>query len=77
MGEELYVKEDIQVKLLSVEPLPTKCLFVEINLRKRKCLVCCSYNPDKDNISNHLQLTRKKIDLYSLNYESIILFWIF
>ena len=74
MGEELYVKEDIQVKLLSVEPLPTKCLFVEINLWKRKWLICCSYNLDKDNISNHLQLIREKLDLYSLNYESIILF---
>ena len=27
----------------------------------------------KDNISNHLQLIRKKLDLYSPNYESIIL----
>ena len=29
-------------------------------------------NPHKDNISNHLQLIRKKLDLYS-NNESIIL----
>ena len=33
----------------------------------------CSYNPHKDNINNHLQLIRKKLDLYSWNYESIIL----
>ena len=72
-GILFYVREDIPVKLLSVEPLPTECLFVEINLRKRKWLVCCSYNPHKDNISNHLQLIRKKLDLYSSNYESIIL----
>ena len=26
-----------------------------------------------DNISNHLQLIREKLDLYSSNYESIIL----
>ena len=42
-------------------------------MQKRKWLVCCSYNPHKDNISNHLQLIRKKLDLYSSNYESIIL----
>ena len=67
-GILFYVREDIPVK-----PLPAECLFVEINLRKRKWLVCCSYNPHKDNINNHLQLIRKKLDLYSWNYESIIL----
>ena len=70
-GILFYVREDILVKLLSVEPLPTECLLR--NLRKRKWLVCCSYNPQKDNISNHLQLIRKKLDLYSSNYESIFL----
>ena len=72
-GILFHVRKDIPVKLLSVEPLPAECLFVEINLRKRKWLVCCSYNPGKNTISNHLQLIRKKLDLYSSNYESIIL----
>ena len=72
-GILFYVREDIPVKLLFVEPLPTEYFFVEINLQKRKWLVCCSYNPHKDNISNHLQLIRKKLDLYSSNYESIFL----
>ena len=67
------VKEDILVKRLSVEPLPAECLFVETNLRRRKWLVCCPYNVHKDNITNYLQLIRKKLDLYSSNYESIIL----
>ena len=67
-GETLfYMREDILVKLLSVEPLLTERFFVEINLRKRKWLVCCSYNPHKDKISNHLQLIRKNLDLYSSN----------
>ena len=55
-GILLYIREDIPVKLLSVEPSPAECLFVEINLRKRKPLVCYSHNPHKGNISNHLQL---------------------
>ena len=42
-------------------------------MRKRKWLVCCLCNPHKDNISNHLQLIRKKLDLYSSSYERIIL----
>ena len=58
-GILFYVREVIPVKLLSVEPLPAECFFVEIYLGKRKWLVCCSYNSHKDNISNHLQLIRK------------------
>ena len=69
----IYVREDIPVKLLSGESLPAVCVFVKINLWKRKWLVCCSYNPYKDNKSNHLELIRKKLDLYLSNYESIIL----
>ena len=69
----IYVREDIPVKLLSGESLPAVCVFVKINLWKRKWLVCCSYNPYKDNLSNHLQLIRKKLDFYSSNYERIIL----
>ena len=68
----LYAREDIPVKLLSVEPLPTECFFVEINLRKRKWLVCCSYNPHRDNIKNHLQVISANLDLYSSKYEHII-----
>ena len=55
VGILFHVREDIPVKLLSVEPLPTECLFVEINLQKRKWPVCCSYSAHKDNISIHLQ----------------------
>ena len=68
----LYAREDIPVKLLSVEPLPTECFFVEINLCKHKWLVCCSYNPHRDNIKNHLQVISANLDLYSSKYEHII-----
>ena len=37
-GILFYVREDIPVKLLSVEPLPTEFFVVKINLRKRKWL---------------------------------------
>ena len=35
-GILFYVREDILAQLLSVELLQTECLFVEINLWKRK-----------------------------------------
>ena len=72
-GIPFYVRENIPEKKLSVKPLPAECFFVEINLRERKCLVCCPYNPRQDNISNHLQIISKKLDLHSWNYEIIIL----
>ena len=57
-----YVREDIPVKLLSVETLPTESFFVEINLRKKKWLVSRSYNPHRENISNHVQTISKSLD---------------
>ena len=47
-------------------------LFVEINLRKKKWLLCCSYNPKKSLISNHLQEIGNKLDLLSSNDLIII-----
>ena len=71
-GILFYVGEDIPAKLISVETLPKERFFVEINLQKRKWLVSCSYNPHRDNITNHLQ-TSKSLDLYLLQYDNIII----
>ena len=71
-GILFYAREDIPVKLLSVENLPAECFFIEINLRKRKWLVCCSYNPHRDNIKEHLNTISANLDLYSSKYEYII-----
>ena len=50
MVEELFfVREDIPSKLLSVENSPTEAFFVEINLRKKKWLLSCAYNPNREN----------------------------
>ena len=71
-GILFYARKDIAVKLLSVENLPTECFFIEINLRKRKWLVCCSYNPHRGNIKDHLNTISANLDLYSSKYEYII-----
>ena len=44
-GREIsfYAREDIPV-----------CFFMEINLRERKWLDCCLYNPYRDKLHNHL-----------------------
>ena len=48
-------------------------LFVELNLRKRKWLISCSYNPHKSNIFKHIEILSKNLDLQSSHYESNII----
>ena len=67
-----YVRKDIPAKLLSVETLPTESFYVEINLRK-KWLVSCSFNPHRDNLSNHLKAISKSLDLCLSQYDNIII----
>ena len=48
-------------------------MFVELNLRKRKWLISCSYNLHKNNISKHIEILSKNLDLCSSHYESNII----
>ena len=40
---------------------------------KKEWLVSCSYNPHRDNISNHLQRISKSLDRYLSQYDHIII----
>ena len=53
-GIMLYVREDIPSKLLLTDNQPIEGFYIEINLRKKKWLLCGSYNPNRNNIGNHL-----------------------
>ena len=53
--------------------MTTEELFVEINLGKKKWLLCCSYNPKKSLISNHLKEIGNNLDLLSLKYDYYLL----
>ena len=66
-------REDIPSKFLRVEMSPTEGFYVEINLRNKKWLLCCSYNSNKNNVQFHLQSRTKSLALYSSNYENLIL----
>ena len=48
-------------------------LFVELNLRQRKWLISCSYNPHKSNIFKLIEILSKNLDLQSSHYESNII----
>ena len=50
----LYIRDDIPARLLTTSlPKDFEGFFVELNLRKKKIFMCCSYNPAKSNISSH------------------------
>ena len=63
-GILFYIREDIPSKLLNISYIVSdiECLGIEVNLRKVKWLVICSYNPYKNCISNHLENLIKVID---------------
>ena len=48
-GIMLFIRDNIPFRLLKPGNLTcnTEGLFTEINLRKRKWLMCCGYNPNK------------------------------
>ena len=48
-GIMLFIREDIPVKLIFTKVSPIEGFYAEINLRKQKWLICCSYNPNKYN----------------------------
>ena len=71
-GILLYIRDDIPARLLS-NSNKTESIFVDINFRKRKWLICASYNPHKSNILNHLHHLSKGLDNYIGSYDNILL----
>ena len=47
--------------------------FAEINLTKKKWLLCCSDNPNKSTMADHLTEIGKNLDKYSGKYDNILL----
>ena len=70
-GIMVFVREDIPSQVLSLNE-SIESLFTELNVCKRKWLLCCTYNLDRY-ISNHLDLSRRSLDLYSAEYEHFII----
>ena len=74
-GIFLYIRCDIPSKeiLNSRLPSPSEGFSVEINLRKKKWLISCSYIPNKTLIQNHLSEISKVLDMCSSKYENFLL----
>ena len=73
-GILLLVREDIPCKIIKTDcDADFEGIFVEINLRKKKRLLCCSYNPRKSNIANHLKNIWKTLDKLNSTYGNLAL----
>ena len=71
-GILLYIHTDIPSKLIFTK-MTIEQFFVEVNLRKKRCLLCCSYNPKKPLISEHLNEISKNLDLLLSKYDNFML----
>ena len=72
-GIMVFVREDIPSKLISKETLDIEGIFIELNFRKKKWLLSCSYNSNKNTITDHLEILRRNVNLYSAHYENLII----
>ena len=70
-GFSWYIRDKIIVLPLNRYSLPphVKILFFELSLRNWKWFVCCSYNPHKNLIKEHLQVFTEGIQFYKRKRE--------
>ena len=72
-GLLFYIREDIPSKILTYSSnCDIETLLVEINLRKRKWLLNGSYNPNKSQVSHHLECLNSLFDEHSKKYENFV-----
>ena len=62
---------DIPVQILSDDFPSAESFFVEMILHKKKWLINCSCNPNKNNTKNRLETITKALDAFSTKYKNI------
>ena len=74
-GVMLFVKDDIITFPLDRYSFPVgfEAFSIELNLRKKKWLIFCIYNPHNRFIKYHLKELGKATEFYSITYENIII----
>ena len=72
-GILVYIREDIPSKSVNIKSdCSIESITIDINLRKRKWLLNCSYNPHKNLIKNHLECLSRIIDELGKKYDNCI-----
>ena len=73
-GTLLFIREEIPTKIISITPLKDfEGTFGELNFRKKKVMLYCSYNPHKNLISNHLNILGKILDTQIEIYDNFLI----
>ena len=67
------MREDIPSEEIPMQNSMIECLSIELKLRSKKWLLLCSYNPHNNLISEHLSIIGKNLDLFSSDYDNILL----
>ena len=69
----LSIRNDIPAKVISREGRPIESFYVQLNCRKKKRLLICSYNPKHSSKESHLDSLSKSIDSLWSKYDNFIL----
>ena len=74
-GILLYMRDDIPFKRIKKVTFDESFegFFIEINLRSKKWLLGCSYNPHRDKITHHLRNISSALHKLSTDHENVIL----
>ena len=75
VGIVVYFRNNVTAKLLKLENLPPdiEAIFIEMNIKSKKRLFCCTYNPCKSLIENHLRQIQKQLEAYCERHEHLIM----
>ena len=71
--EVFHLSEDIPSKLIPTDFSNREGFFLELNLRKKKGVLCCSYNPHSNFIKTYMDSIGKVLDSLSARYGNFIL----
>ena len=70
-GILVYFRNNITSKLLN--PSDIEAVFIEMNIKSKKWFLCCTYNPNKSLIENHLRQLQEQLKLFSERYEHFLI----
>ena len=71
----LFIRENIPFRLLKPGNLPsnTEALFIKVNLRKKRWLMCCGYTPNKSLINKFTYDVGKVLNSFIGNYDHFLI----
>ena len=73
-GIVLFIRDNMPFRILKPGNLPfkTEAFFIDINLRKKKWLMCCGYNPNKSMINKITYDIGKVFISYIGHYDNFL-----